>query len=385
MIGRRACRDGRGPRHPRGWAGAALLAGPVVLLAASPAAPHAPPPPEESVLRLPPVTVLGATPVPALGTPLEKYPGNVQSVTAPDLEHQVDLSAGLHRSLGSVNINANQGNPWQNDLTYRGFLASPLTGSPIGLSVYLDGMRFNDGFGDTVNWDLVPAPAIAGIDVIPGSNPLFGLNTLGGALAVRTKRGFEFPGASLEGSGGSFGLWAVEAVYGGFHGPIDWFVAADALGEDGWRDESPTDLRRVFAKLGWRRDRTDLELSGILADNGLIGNGLAPESLLARDRSAVHTFPDETENRMQLVNLRGSHGLTERLLLSANAFYRHYARDTLNGRHLELWTRIENVTDADYGTAGALNFNAFASPIAVERFAAPGAPRSIRGGVRLRF
>ena len=54
----------------------------------------------------------------------------------------------LHRRFGSVNVNSTQGNPWQNDVTYRWFLASPLTGSPIGLSVYLDGMRFNDGFGE---------------------------------------------------------------------------------------------------------------------------------------------------------------------------------------------------------------------------------------------
>src|SRR5262245_63614859 len=109
-----------------------------------------------------------------------------------------DMSEWLYRRLGSVNVNANQGNRWQNRVTYRGFLAAPLTGSPIGLSVYLDGMRFNDGFGDTVNWDLIAPGVIAGIDVIPGSNPIFGLNTLGGALAVRTKNGRDFPGTSLE-------------------------------------------------------------------------------------------------------------------------------------------------------------------------------------------
>lgn len=41
-------------------------------------------------------------------------------------------------------------------------------------------------------------------------NPLFGLNTLGGALALRTKTGFSFQGTELEASGGSFGRWAVD-------------------------------------------------------------------------------------------------------------------------------------------------------------------------------
>ena len=151
--------------------------------------------------------VIGSTPLPALGVPADRYPGNVQSLTSEDLQKRggADLSDILFRRLGSVNVTSGQGNPWQNDLTYRGFLASPLTGSPIGLSVYLDGMRFNNGFGDTVSWDLIPRLAIADIDVIPGSNPIFGLNTLGGALAVRTKTGRDFPGSMLAVSGGSFG------------------------------------------------------------------------------------------------------------------------------------------------------------------------------------
>src|SRR5262245_11815927 len=180
-----------------------------VLLVACPVAaqeePSGPPP----VVVLPPVVVIGATPVPALGIPIDKYAGNVQSVQPDDLAERnaADLADALYRRLGSVNVTSGQGNPWQNDLTYRGFLASPLTGSPIGLSVYLDGMRFNDGFGDTVSWDLIPKSAIADIDIIPGSNPIFGLNTLGGALSVRTKRGFDFPGVKLESWGGSLGRW----------------------------------------------------------------------------------------------------------------------------------------------------------------------------------
>ena len=111
-------------------------------------------------------------------------------------------------------------------------------------------MRFNDGFGDTINWDLIPQSAIAGIDIIPGSNPIFGLNTLGGALAVQTKRGFDFPGAKLEVYGGSFGRWAVDAEYGGFRGPFDWYLNFTTLNENGWRDQSPSDLHQLFAKVG---------------------------------------------------------------------------------------------------------------------------------------
>jgi outer membrane receptor protein involved in Fe transport len=294
---------------------------------------QAPAPGADRIEQLPPVVVIDSTPVPGLGIPVEKYPGNVQSVPPGDIENRKrrDVSDTLFRGLGSVNINANQGNPWQSDVTYRGFLASPLAGSPIGLSMYLDGMRFNDGFGETINWDLIPQSAIAGIDVIPGSNPIFGLNTLGGALAIHTKRGLDHPGLKLEASGGSFGRWAVNGEWGGSRGPFDWFLTFNVLSEDGWREHSPSDLRQVFAKVGYRTERTDVEVSYAFADNTLNGNALAPESLLARDRNAVYTFPDETKNLMHLFNLRGSQWLTDDLQLSANGFYRHYRRSTQNG------------------------------------------------------
>ena len=284
-------------------------------------------------LELPPVVVIGATPVPALGTPIDKYAGNALTIPVEQLPDRgvLDLSEALFRSVGSVNIAASQGNPWQSDLTYRGFLASPLTGSPIGLSMYLDGMRFNDGFGDTINWDLIPQSAIAGIDVIPGSNPIFGLNTLGGALSLHTKRGLDFPGARLEAWGGSFGRWAVNGEYGGSRGPFDWYLTFNVLDDKGWREQSPSELRQVFAKVGYKTERTDIELSYGFDDNDLTGNALAPESLLARRRRAVYTFPDQTKNLMHLGNARGSQWLTDDLLVSGNTFYRHYRRTTRNG------------------------------------------------------
>src|SRR5262245_35477874 len=311
--------------------GVLLLAMLIPLLVSRPAAAQAPE--ADKPVSLPPVVVIGETPVPALGTPIEKYAGNVQTIPAERIDNQnlLDISDTLYRNFGSVNINGSQGNPWQNDLTYRGFLASPLTGSPIGLSMYLDGMRFNDGFGETINWDLIPQSAIAGIDIIPGSNPIFGLNTLGGALLVHTKRGFEFPGTKLESWGGSFGRWAVNGEYGGFRGPFDWYLTFNVLDDKGWRDHSPSDLRQVSAKVGYKADRTDTEVSYGFADNDLTGNGLAPESLLAQDRRAVYTFPDETHNLMHLVNIRGSRWLTDTLLASANSFYRYYQRSTRNG------------------------------------------------------
>ena len=128
----------------------------------------------------------------------------------------LDLSDFLNRRLNGVYVNEVQGNPFQPDLNYRGYTASPLLGTPQGLSVYMDGVRLNQPFGDVVSWDLIPRVAIAEMTLVPGSNPLYGLNTLGGAVSIQTKDGLDNIAArQLELSGGSFGRGSVEFEHGG--------------------------------------------------------------------------------------------------------------------------------------------------------------------------
>ena len=132
------------------------------------------------------IEVVSPTPLQSIGLPLNQVPSNVQIGTAKEMSQQnsLNLSEFLDSNLGSINTSGSVGNPYQNDVSYRGFNASPILGNPVGLSVYFDGIRFNEPFGDIVNWDLIPTNAISTINLMPGSNPLFGLNTLGGSLAA---------------------------------------------------------------------------------------------------------------------------------------------------------------------------------------------------------
>jgi outer membrane receptor protein involved in Fe transport len=151
-------------------------------------------------LELPSVEVIGTTPLPGLGTAIQDVPANVQVYTSGSMrqQHQAVVSDFLTQNAASVSANSAQGNPFQTDIGFRGFTASPLLGTPQGLSVFQDGVRVNEPFGDIVNWDLIPQSAISSVQLIPGSNPAFGLNTLGGALAVYTKSGAEYPGGAVE-------------------------------------------------------------------------------------------------------------------------------------------------------------------------------------------
>ncbi|TGQ53810.1 TonB-dependent receptor plug domain-containing protein, partial [Mesorhizobium sp. M4B.F.Ca.ET.211.01.1.1] len=131
----------------------------------------------------------------------------VQTVRARDIEaqHRNTLTDYFAKNLPSVDIADAQGNPYQMNVNYRGFTASPLLGTPQGISVFVDGVRVNEPFGDVVNWDILPQQAIDTLQIIPGSNPTYGLNTVGGALAITTKNGKTSPGGSAEVALGSWG------------------------------------------------------------------------------------------------------------------------------------------------------------------------------------
>ena len=274
------------------------------------------------------IIVTAPTPLSATG----ETPGT-QRATAADIAatHSLDLSDYLNRRLGSVYVNANQNNPLQPDVNYRGFTASPLLGTPQGLSVYLDGVRQNQPFGDVVSWDLIPREAIANIALIPASDPLFGRNTLGGALSIRTKNGHDDPGTAFEGNYGSHARWRVAGETGGSSGDIDWYVTANHFQEHGWREYSPSKATQAFGHLGWSDGADALALNGSLADTNLTGNGLQDMRLLASDYASVYTVPDNTKNRAYALTLSGHHDFTDTLTLAGNAYYRHIRTIGFNG------------------------------------------------------
>lgn len=279
------------------------------------------------------IEVIGATPLGA-EVDLERIAGNVQSATAEELRERSALSLAdfMADSFASVFVNEAQSNPLQPDVQYRGYVGSPLLGLPQGIAVYQSGVRINEPFGDTVNWALIPDSAIARVSLTPGSNPLFGLNALGGAVAIETKDGFTHPGTSVEIYSGSFSRTVARFETGGSSDDTwSYFVTASKLDEDGWRDFSPTDATQLFTKIGWQSDRSSLDLSISAADTDLIGNGAAPIELLEQEPEAIFTRPDQTHNDLMLINLFGSHRFSETTRLTANAYTRSSDIDTFNG------------------------------------------------------
>jgi outer membrane receptor protein involved in Fe transport len=228
-------------------------------------------------------------------------------------------------------LNQAQNNPFQPDLKYRGFTASPLVGNSQGLSVYVDGVRVNEPFGDVVNFELIPESAIHSLNLMSGSNPVFGLNTLGGALSIQTKNGFNFEGHELEAYTGSFGRKSGTISSGGNDGTFGYFVTGSITDEDGWRDFSPSRVEQLFANLSYRNESSTLDLTIMSIDSDLNGNGASPVELVAMDREAVFTHPDNTQNELDMFALNGSHWINDDTLVSGNTYYRSSDRSTFNG------------------------------------------------------
>jgi iron complex outermembrane recepter protein len=276
-------------------------------------------------LEMPTVEVVGTTPLPGLGTPTRDVPANVQIYTSKDLsaQRQTNVTDYLEQNPTGIASNAAQGNAFQPDISFRGFSASPLLGTPQGVSIFQDGVRVNEPFGDVVNWDLIPQSAIASIQLIPGSNPAFGLNTLGGAVALYTKSGAQFPGGGLEVSGGSFGRKTAELEWGGSQGVFDYFATGEYYEDDGWADHNPSTVRQLFGKLGWQNETSDFDVSFTGADNVLQGTQTLPRSFLD-DIEQAYTFPDENQNQLAFLAAKGSHFLNGNALLGGNLYYRDY-------------------------------------------------------------
>jgi outer membrane receptor protein involved in Fe transport len=288
------------------------------------------------------MVIIMSTPIAGADIEADKLPYHVQSLGAEDRTRSqaLDLTDLMNRRLAGVSLNYAQGNPLQPDVQFRGFTATPLLGGSEGVAVYLDGMRVNEVFGDTVNWDLIPNVAIERTTLLSGANPVFGLNSLGGALSLRTKTGFSASGTSASFSDGDFNRQEAALETGGHAGQWGWYVMGSNFDEDGWRDLSPSRAANGFGTLSWHGSSTQIDLHAGRGKTRLIGNGAIPVEQLVERRESIFTAPDETSNTLTLVSLQGTTELTPTRRLSGTLYRRKastlsYNGDTTNAKECE--------------------------------------------------
>ncbi|MDW3687887.1 TonB-dependent receptor [Cupriavidus sp. CV2] len=293
---------------------------------------------------LPEVMVVATAPLPGIGVDRDLVPYTVQTVSGDDLsgKRAGTLAEYLARYLTGVNVNDIQGSPFQSDLTYRGFRASPIPGASQGLSIYLDGIRVNEPFGDVVSWDMIPEAALESVSLVSSANPAYGLNTLGGALAMTTRSGLTSPGFTADLTYGSGNRKRAD-LSGGIRSGSGWhaFAAGTLFQEQGWRDHAEGRLGNLFVKAGHEGETTSWDVSLLHGRSTLIGNGLVPSyrasgnallpGLYESNRAAAYTYPDKTRNQVTQVALNGRHWFDDKTSAAMLAYVRTSRRDTTNG------------------------------------------------------
>lgn len=274
--------------------------------------------------------IVSVTPVMGTGLPLDEVPSNVQTLRAAQIERDraQTLTDAVNRHFAGVALADTEGNPFQEDLISRGFTASPVLGTPQGLAIYQNGVRINEAFGDTTLWDFVPMFAVSELQELPGSNPVFGLNALGGALTLQMKDGFEYRDATLEASGGSYGRYRATAQSGLDLGEGALYVGALALHDGGWRERSASDVVQTFVDYALKGEGYKFGVSLTLAWNRLNGNGADPAQ---DDPRAAFAVPDLELDHLLFPQARGSIDLSDVLALHGTAYARQVDIEVQNG------------------------------------------------------
>ena len=278
------------------------------------------------------IVVVGVTPVPGFNVDRDKIPGNIQTLRSSDLNRNgaANVLNALDQQSSTVNFTDTLADPFQPDVLFRGFEASPVLGTPQGMAVYQNGVRVNEAFGDTVNWDFIPNLAIDRIDVLTATS-VFGLNALGGAISVTMKNGFTAPGFDLSLYGGSFKQRQLQAEYGVSDGGLGAYAAVSLLKEGGWRHFAADRIKQYYVDFSFHSDAITADLGYSRDNNRLYGQGAAPVQSLALSTENVFTGPQNNIDNVDLITLTTAYNFTPTSALQNVVYFRHYRQTVANG------------------------------------------------------
>src|ERR1700736_5998237 len=308
---------------------------PIVVTGTKPSAKRGRAPSATRAARtMPRLVVYPTTPVSGSGSGIdpEKVPASVNIVDADQIKQTASLNIGdaLQKYVPGIVVNEVAGNPFQPNVQFRGFVASPVAGTPQGLAVYQNGVRLNEAFGDTVNWDLIPTAAIRSVTVVT-NNPAFGLNALGGAVNVQMKDGFNYQGAAIDTMGGSFGRIQSSAQWGRQVDNFAVYGALEGLHDGGFRNFSASDVRRLYGDVGYKNDISEFHVNLGAADNHFGATATVPIELLQQYYGATYTTPQTTTNRIGYLNLTGKVEATPTWTIAGSAYVRAFDHRAIDG------------------------------------------------------
>ena len=288
-------------------------------------------------IKLPTFDVVATTPLGGGEIDVAKSPFAVWQTGSQDIRNFNDttLPETLARQAPGVTVGNVSGNDFQPDLSYRGFDATAVTGTPIGLAVYQNGVRINEAFGDTVNWELIPENAIDKTAIIAG-NPIFGLNALGGAVTINMKNGFTWQGFDADIRAGSFARAQEEIQYGKQIGNYSVYVAATQINDGGWRVDGNSQISNFYGDVGYKANGFESHLQLTAGDSQLGAAAFTPLQELQSNWNSIYTVPQQTENKMAMLAWTGNYAYSPTLSFQGGAYFRAFNQAHVDGNSTDV-------------------------------------------------
>jgi len=205
-----------------------------------------------AVTRLTTVTVIGTkADLAETRKRLTQVPGSVSLIETAQLRttRQANLKDVLSFTPG-VYVQSRFGAADESQISVRG---SGLRNNfhARGINLLVNGMPYRnaDGFTDFESLELLTTEAI---EVYKGANALrYGGSTLGGAINLTTKTGYNSSPISVFAQGGSFGFYKTQLESGNSRGGFDYYASYARTSLDGYRSWSDQKRDRVNLHAGF--------------------------------------------------------------------------------------------------------------------------------------
>ena len=145
------------------------------------------------------------------------------------------------------------------------------------------------------------------------------------------KNGYTYHAVEGEVSGGCIGRAGASVQAGGEVGNLSGYIAADAINDAGWRQDTRSSLRCVFADLGARGDQTEFHLSFTGANNSFSANPATPVQMLAQNWASTYTLPQTTQNQLAFMTASATWKPSDTWTYQAIAYFRNFQQNHVDG------------------------------------------------------
>lgn len=278
-----------------------------------------------SVQQLPEVLVTD-TRLPSVEENILAVPGKRTVITAEDIQKSgaTTVQEAVSQATGIIMYDQ-VGNSFEQRIDLRGYNGNPVSST----SVFVDGVLVNEPGFNLMNFDLIPLETIERIEIIPGASAIYGKNSMGGVINIRTKRGAEQRQMTGETAFGSFGHHRNTLSTSGPFGKLDYFGSISREREDGYRDESAAKLWRGFGKVGYRPvEGTDLTASYTYVKDNLEQAGSLPRDIAGDDPKANFTPGDFFDRENNFVRVTARQVIPGGFTFTGNGFFRRLQQES---------------------------------------------------------